>query len=75
MFGFSLSHILIVGLIILIFGARKLPEVGAGLGKSIRAFKAAIEGQSFDTSDDSAATAAQRIAKDSSAIAEPVDRG
>jgi len=28
----------------LIFGAKRLPEVGAGLGKGIRSFKEAIKG-------------------------------
>lgn len=75
MFGLSPSHILIAGLIILIFGARRLPEVGAGLGKSIRAFKAAIDGRSFDAPEGDAPTVPLLIAKDSSAIADPAAKG
>ncbi|MCS7278883.1 MAG: twin-arginine translocase TatA/TatE family subunit [Thermodesulfobacteriaceae bacterium] len=33
---------LILFLALLIFGAKKLPEVGAGLGKGIRSFKEAL---------------------------------
>lgn len=42
---------LILFLALLIFGAKKLPEVGAGLGKGIRAFKEALNsGESKDFS-------------------------
>jgi len=34
----------ILFLALLIFGAKRLPEVGAGLGKGIRSFKEAIKG-------------------------------
>lgn len=36
--------ILVLLVIVLIFGAGKLPEVGAGLGKGIREFKDSISG-------------------------------
>jgi sec-independent protein translocase protein TatA len=43
MFGFRAWDLLIVLLIALvIFGPRKLPEIGSALGKSIREFKKAI---------------------------------
>lgn len=45
MFGLSTSHLLILGFIALLFGSRKLPEVGSSMGSAIRAFKAAIDGQ------------------------------
>jgi len=36
-------HLLVVaGLALLIFGPKKLPELGRGLGEGIRGFKAAI---------------------------------
>lgn len=31
--------LLLMGIVVLIFGVGKLPEVGAGLGKSIRGFR------------------------------------
>jgi TatA/E family protein of Tat protein translocase len=40
MFGLGLSEILIIlFIIILLFGSRKLPELAKGLGKSISEFK------------------------------------
>ncbi len=39
----SLAHILILLLIVvLVFGARRLPEIGASLGKGIREFKRSL---------------------------------
>lgn len=44
MFGFSLPALIIILLIILVvFGAGRLPEIGNALGKSIRNFKNAAE--------------------------------
>jgi TatA/E family protein of Tat protein translocase len=48
MFGLSASHLIILGIILLIFGGRRLPELGAGLGKGLRAFKAALDGLDED---------------------------
>lgn len=43
--GFGWQEILLVLLILVVlFGARKLPEIGRGLGESIRSFKKAIKG-------------------------------
>jgi len=42
MFGMSGEHLLILGIILLFFGPRRLPELGNTLGKSIRNFKDAI---------------------------------
>jgi sec-independent protein translocase protein TatA len=46
MFGFGVPELLIILVIVLvIFGAGKLPEIGAAFGKSIRNFKKASEGK------------------------------
>ncbi|MCM2358908.1 MAG: twin-arginine translocase TatA/TatE family subunit [Geobacteraceae bacterium] len=46
MFGFSMPAMIIILLIVLvIFGAGKLPEIGSALGKSIQNFKRATEGK------------------------------
>lgn len=40
---FQPTHLLIVaGIALLLFGPRKLPELGKGLGEGIRGFKAAM---------------------------------
>ena len=37
---------MIIGLIVIvIFGARRLPEIGSGLGKAIKNFKAGVTGK------------------------------
>jgi sec-independent protein translocase protein TatA len=42
MFGLGLSELLVILVIILIiFGAGKLPEIGGGIGKAIRNFQEA----------------------------------
>jgi sec-independent protein translocase protein TatA len=46
MFGLGLQEVLIIVLLlVLVFGARRLPEVGAGLGKAIKNFKAGVSGK------------------------------
>lgn len=50
MFGIGVSEmIIILVMILIIFGAGKLPEIGGGLGKAIRSFrKAATEDENVD---------------------------
>jgi sec-independent protein translocase protein TatA len=46
MFGIGTSELLIIlGIAVLLFGARRLPEIGSGMGKAIKNFKAALTGQ------------------------------
>ena len=46
MFGFGVWELLIILLIItVIFGARRLPEIGSGLGSAIKNFKAGVSGK------------------------------
>ena len=42
--GFTELMIILV-IVLLIFGAGKLPQIGSGIGKAIRGFKEAIEGK------------------------------
>jgi sec-independent protein translocase protein TatA len=45
MFGIGMPELLVILVIVLIiFGAGKLPEIGSGLGKGIRNFKKATSG-------------------------------
>ena len=42
---FQPMHLLvIVGIALLVFGPKKLPELGKGLGEGIRGFKSAVSG-------------------------------
>jgi sec-independent protein translocase protein TatA len=46
MFGIGATELLIVlGIVIVLFGARRLPELGSGVGKAIRNFKAGLSGK------------------------------
>lgn len=46
MFGFGMPEMIIVLVIVMVvFGAGKLPEIGGALGKSIKNFKRATEGK------------------------------
>jgi sec-independent protein translocase protein TatA len=53
---FQPMHLLvIVGLALLMFGPKKLPELGKGIGDGIRGFKSAIngnDGPAAETQDD-----------------------
>ena len=46
MFGFGMPELIIILVIVLVvFGAGRLPEIGGALGKSIRNFKKAANGK------------------------------
>ncbi len=46
MFGLGwLELVIILVIVLVIFGAGKLPEIGSGLGKGIRNFKRATKGE------------------------------
>lgn len=46
MFGFGMPELIVILVIVLVvFGAGRLPEIGGALGKSIRNFKKASEGK------------------------------
>jgi len=45
MFGIGTTELLILlAIVVLIFGARRLPELGSGLGKAIKNFKGGVSG-------------------------------
>jgi sec-independent protein translocase protein TatA len=49
---FQPMHLLvIVGLALLMFGPKKLPELGKGIGEGIRGFKSAINGNNEPDSE------------------------
>lgn len=46
MFGLGIQELLIILVIVmLLFGASRLPELGSGLGKAIRGFKDSLAGK------------------------------
>lgn len=62
---FQPMHLLVIfGLALLVFGPRKLPELGKGLGESIRGFKSAIKAEEEKPSPSLAASASDSAAKD-----------
>ena len=49
MFGLGTTELLIIlVIVIVIFGARRLPEIGSGLGKAIKNFKAGVSRDEID---------------------------
>jgi sec-independent protein translocase protein TatA len=46
MFGLGATELLIIlAIVVLLFGARRLPEIGSGLGRAIRGFKEGMTGK------------------------------
>ncbi len=46
MFGIGTTELFIILMIVIVlFGARRLPEIGSGVGKAIKNFKAGISGK------------------------------
>ena len=54
-FGIGIWEILILLLVVLlVFGPKRLPEMGRSLGKGMREFKDSISGKDFEDDDDDA---------------------
>jgi sec-independent protein translocase protein TatA len=62
--------ILIAGLAILLFGGKKLPELGKGLGEGLRGFKEGMKGIGGDDSAEDRATADAKAAAEARAYQE-----
>lgn len=55
MFGLGTTELLIIaGIILLIFGAKRLPEIGRGLGGAIKEFRNVKKGLSLDEKEEAA---------------------
>lgn len=46
MFGFGMPELIIIlAIVLVVFGAGRLPEIGSALGKSIKNFKSSSDGK------------------------------
>ena len=52
--------LIIVGILVLLFGAKKLPELARGSGRALRIFKSETKGLLDDDDDDTTKTPEQR---------------
>jgi sec-independent protein translocase protein TatA len=59
--GLGTTELLIIfGVLVLLFGAKKLPELARGSGRALRIFKAETKGLMDDDDDDGSKTPEQR---------------
>ena len=64
MFGLGTQELLIILLIALfIFGGKKLPEIGAGLGKGLRAFKQGLKETEIEDKEPSTTSTTHELEK------------
>jgi sec-independent protein translocase protein TatA len=52
MFGLSMGHLIVVFIVVLLFGHKRLPELGGALGKGMRAFKKGLDGEEPEKLED-----------------------
>ena len=66
MFGMGATELAIIAVIVIVlFGARHLPEIGSGVGKAIKNFRAGMSGQDeIDVTPE--APTSDKVAEDSS---------
>jgi sec-independent protein translocase protein TatA len=52
MFGLGIPEVAIIGLVaVLVFGPKKIPEIGSALGKTIKGFKEEMNQSPLDEED------------------------
>jgi sec-independent protein translocase protein TatA len=62
---FQPMHLLVIfGLALLVFGPKKLPELGKGLGESIRGFKSAMKAEEEKPTAAAATSVSDNAARD-----------
>jgi sec-independent protein translocase protein TatA len=49
-----MEMVLLLGLALMLFGAKRLPEIGRSLGQGMREFKSSVSSTSEQASDDAA---------------------
>lgn len=55
--------LVILVIVVLVFGAKRIPEIMSGLGKGIRTFKKAMDGEDIDSKPAPTASAPTSIAE------------
>ncbi len=52
MFGLGIPELVIIGIVaLLVFGPKKIPEIGSALGKTLRGFKEEMDKPSIEEAD------------------------
>ena len=53
MFGLGWPEVVIIGLVaVLVFGPKKIPEIGSSLGKTLRGFKEEMENPQIESEEE-----------------------
>ena len=68
----GMELLIILAIVVLIFGAAKLPELARGTGQALRIFKTETKGLKDDDDDKPAATTTAELPPTSAAQAEPI---
>jgi|BarGraIncu00222A_1022003.scaffolds.fasta_scaffold34622_3 sec-independent protein translocase protein TatA len=68
-----IDAIVVLLVVLLIFGPKRLPELGKGLGKGMREFKEGITGESKDDDESTPSIPASNMVSDPAAV-RPADR-
>ncbi len=67
MFGLGVFELLIIlGVVLLFFGARKLPELGKALGQTAKEFKKGIKDEEIDVTESSRQAQLKKNSKENS---------
>ena len=69
MFGISIEHFVIVGIILIVLGPKRLPEMGNSVGKAIKNFKDSLGGLHDEEKKLAEKTAAEKPVLDREATA------
>ena len=73
-FGLGFGELMLIfGVLLMLFGAKRLPEVAAGMGKGIRDFKRALNGLDENSIQVAQAQAAPRVAAGTEAETQQVE--
>ncbi len=68
------AFLILLLIIILLFGAKRLPDLARGVGRSLRIFKAETDGLKTDTKTDDQAAAPQAVGSAPAPVVDPGPR-